>query len=93
MLRINVRALIDFWGSKVGAYSRVGAYLIRQKFVGQNCRNFGLVSKIFSDEKFCPSKILSNVSIQKSDKNGTKLSNFGLVSKLLSDEILYDKVP
>ena len=35
-------------------------YLIGQKFVGQNCRNFGLVSKILSNEKFCLSKILSN---------------------------------
>ena len=29
----------------------------RKKFVRQNCRNFGLVSKILSDENFCPSKI------------------------------------
>ena len=28
--------------------------------IGQNCRNFGLVSKILSDEIFCPSKILSD---------------------------------
>ena len=34
-------------------------YLMGQKFVGQNCRNFGLVSKILPDEIFCPSKILS----------------------------------
>ena len=32
-------------------------YLIGQKIVGQKCRNFGLVSKILSDENFCPSKI------------------------------------
>ena len=37
--------------------------------------------------KFCPLKILSNISIQKSGKNRTQLSNFGLVSKILSDEI------
>lgn len=42
-------------------------YFVRQKFcpmfqakIGQKCRNFGLVSKIFSDEIFCPSKILSD---------------------------------
>ena len=35
------------------------SYLIGQKFVGQNCRNFDLVSKILSDEKFSPTKILS----------------------------------
>ena len=29
-------------------------------FVGQKCRNFGLVSKVLSVEKFCPSKILSD---------------------------------
>ena len=28
--------------------------------IGQNCRNFGLVSNILSDEIFCPSKILSD---------------------------------
>ena len=28
--------------------------------IGQNCRNFGLVSKILSDKIFCPSKILSD---------------------------------
>ena len=47
-----------------------------KKFVGQNCRNFELVSKILSDDKFCPSKILSNISIKKSCKNRTKLSKF-----------------
>ena len=30
-----------------------------RKKIGQNCRNFGLVSKILSDEILCPSKILS----------------------------------
>ena len=49
-----------------------------QAKIGQKCRNFGLVSKILSDEKFCPSKILSNISIQKSGKNRTKLSKFRL---------------
>ena len=53
-------------------------YLIGQKFVEQNCRNSGLVSKILSDEKFFPLKILSNISIQKSGKNRTKLSQFRL---------------
>ena len=43
-------------------------YLIRQKFVGQKCRNSSLMSKILSDETFCPSKILSNISIEKSGK-------------------------
>ena len=47
-----------------------------QNFVGLNCRNFGLVWKILSEEKFCPSKILSNISTQKSGKNRTKLSKF-----------------
>ena len=28
-------------------------YLMGQKLVGQNCRNFGLVSKILSEEIFC----------------------------------------
>ena len=28
--------------------------------IGQNCRNFDLLSKILSDEIFCPSKILSD---------------------------------
>ena len=53
-------------------------YLVGQNFVRQNCKNFVLVSKILSDEKFCPSKILSNISIQKSGKNQTKLSKFRL---------------
>ena len=46
-------------------------YLIRQKFVGNNCRNFGLVSKILSNERFCPSKfcpIFQYKSEAKSDK-------------------------
>ena len=30
-----------------------------KNFVGQNCRNFDLVPKILSAEKFCPPKILS----------------------------------
>ena len=68
------------------------SYLIGQKFVGQNCRNFGLVSKILSDEKFCPSKILSNNSIQKSGKNRTKFSKVRLGVENFSDEILSDKV-
>ena len=59
-------------------YATKLVYLIGQKFFGQNCRNFGLVSKLLSDEKFCPSKILSNISIQKSGKNLTKLSQFRL---------------
>ena len=62
-------------------------YLIGQKFVGQKCRNFSLVSKVLSDETFCPSKLLSNISIQNSGKIGQKFRNFGLVSKILSDEI------
>ena len=53
-------------------------YLIGQKFDGQKCRNSSLVSKILSDETFCPSKILSSISIQKSGKNRTKLSKFRL---------------
>ena len=51
-------------------------YLIGQKSVGQNCLNFGFMSKILSNEKFSPSKILSNTSIQKPGKNRTKLSKF-----------------
>ena len=31
-----------------------------QAKIGQKCRNFSLVSKILSDEIFCPSKILSD---------------------------------
>ena len=31
-----------------------------QTNVGQHCRNFGLMSKILSDEIFCPKKILSD---------------------------------
>ena len=46
--------------------------------IGQNCRNFGLVSKILSDKNFCLSKNLSNILIQKSGKNRTKLSKFRL---------------
>ena len=53
-------------------------YFIGQKFVGQNCRKFGLVSKILSIEKFCSLKLLSNISIQKSGNNRTKLSKFRL---------------
>ena len=53
-------------------------YLIEQNFVGQKCRNFSLVAKILSDEIFCLLKILSNISIQKSSKNRTKLSKFWL---------------
>ena len=48
-------------------------YLIGQKFVGQNCRNFCLVSKILSDKKFCPSKILSNITLQKSGINSIRV--------------------
>ena len=62
-------------------------YLIGQKFVGQNCQNFVWVSKILSDEKFCPLKIVSNISIQKSGKNLTKLSKFRLSLETLSDEM------
>ena len=51
---------------------------LSDKIVRQNCRNFGLVSKVLSDERFCPSNILSNISIQKSGKNQTKLSKFRL---------------
>ena len=36
------------------------------------------MSKILSAEKFFPSKMLSNISIQKSGKNRTKLSKFQL---------------
>ena len=32
-----------------------------KNFVGQNCRNFDLVTKILSAENFCPPKILSAV--------------------------------
>ena len=53
-------------------------YLVGQNFVRQNCKNFVLVSKILSDEKFFASKILSNILIQKSGKNWTKLSKFRL---------------
>jgi len=68
-------------------------YLIGQKFVGQKCRNFSLVSKILSDETFCPSKILSNISIQKSGKNRTKLSKFRLgVENFVRRNILSNKV-
>ena len=49
-----------------------------QAKIGQNYRNFGLVSKVLSDKKFCPSKIQSNISIQKSGKNWTTLSKFQL---------------
>ena len=72
--------------------------LIEHKFVGQNCRNFGLVSKTLCYEKLCPSKILPNISIQKSDKNRTKMSKFRLVIEdfvrrnTLSEKILSDKV-
>ena len=62
-------------------------YLIGQKFVGQKCRNFSLVSKILSDETFFPSKILFNISIQKSGKIRTKLSKFRFGVEILSDEI------
>ena len=41
-------------------------YLIGRKFVGQNCRNFGLVSKNFVRRKFCP--IFNTIVRQKSDK-------------------------
>ena len=64
-------------------------YLIGQKFVGQKCRNFSLVSNILYDETFCPLKILSNISIQKSGKNQTKLSKFRLgVEKFVRHNIL-----
>ena len=82
---------IEKFEKEMGKGSNI-TYLIGQKFVGQNCRNFDLVSKILSDEKFCPSKILSNISIQKSGKNRTKLSKFWLGVKnfvrrhILSDE-------
>ena len=64
-------------------------YLVGQKFVGQKCLNYGLVSKLLSDEKFCPSKILSTISIQKSGKNRTKLSKFRLgIEKFVRRNIL-----
>ena len=67
-------------------------YLIGQKIVGQNSRNFGLVSKILSDEKFCTSKILSNISIQKSGNHWTKLSKFRLgVENSVRRNILSDE--
>ena len=49
-----------------------------QAKIGQNCRKFSLVSKILTDEIFWLSKILSNISIQKSVKNRTKVSKFRL---------------
>ena len=49
-------------------------YLVGQNFVRQNCKNFVLVSKILSDEIFCPSKILSNEIL--SDKVYLKLFIF-----------------
>ena len=50
----------------------------RTKILRKMCRNFSLVSKILSDETFCPSKNLSNISIQKLGKNRKKLSKFRL---------------
>ena len=61
----------------IGCFS-TNYYLIGHKFVGQKCWNFRLVSKILSDKTFCPSKTLSNISIQKSGKNWTTLSKFRL---------------
>ena len=55
-------------------------YLIGQKFVGQNCRNFDLVSKVLSNEKFCPI-----FQYKSQAKIGQKCRNFGWVSKILSD--------
>ena len=46
--------------------------------VRKNCQNFCFELKILSGEKIFPSKILSNISIQKSGKNRTKLSKFWL---------------
>ena len=48
---------------------------------------FRLGVENFVDEKFCPSKILSNILIQKSGKNQTKLSKFRLGVENFSDEI------
>ena len=67
-------------------------YLIGQKFVGQNFRNFGLVSKILSEEKFCTSIIFSDISIQKSGKNRTEWSKFRLgVENFVQRNILSDE--
>ena len=46
-------------------------YLIGQKFVGQNCRNFGLLSEIFSVENFVQ-------CFNTKGKNRTKVSKFRL---------------
>ena len=64
-----------------------------QAKIGQNYRHFALLSKILSDEKFCPSKILSNISIQKSGKNRTEWSKFRLgVENFVQRNILSHKV-
>ena len=66
-------------------------YLIGQKFVGQNCRNFSLVSKILSDEKFCSSKILIfQYKIQAKIKK-QNCRNFGLVLKILTDKVIFNR--
>ena len=63
------------------------AYLIGQKFVGQNCRNSAW------RRKFCPTKncvrrkFCPMFQYKSQTKIGHKCRNFGLVSKILSDEI------
>ena len=50
------------------------------------------MSKILANEKFCTSKVMSNISIQMSDKNRTKLSKFRLGVENFVQQNLSDKV-
>ena len=56
--------------------------------IGQNCRNFVLVSKILSDEIFCLTKIFSNEIL--SDKVCVRIPN---TMVLLDTEILTSQCP
>ena len=51
----------NFVRRKILSVENFVQYFIKsQAKIGQNCRNFGLVSKILSDKIFCPTKIVSN---------------------------------
>ena len=59
-----------------------------QAKIGQNCRNFGLVSKILSSRIFCPTKILSDKVLTNNAVDSSKWGYQGLV-KCLQNQLKY----
>ena len=62
-------------------------YPIGQKFVGQDCRNFGWRRKFCSTKSFVRRKFRPIFEYKSQTKIRQNCWNFSLVSKILSDEI------